>query len=447
MSDLPVPADPAAAPQVPVVSPQPPAPQTLVCANCHATLAGEYCAACGQRHEPHVHTVAHFAGEAFESISHADSRVWRTLLYLLTRPGRLTREFFDGRRVRYLPPFRLYLVISVLFFLVVGLGDSDRGPAIQIDKPNTAEDIAALNKVADALESRKSGPGGPSTTGEIAAQLRALAREQAAELEAEKAKSAESKPKVVAAPLVAQPSPLPDEGTPAPAPPATAEGDDAGADKAADTFAGELTEKIAQKKAEKAASRLRAADPDVDDAITLATGEEVEGGIEEFCRQFVAANSRDTSANDANRESVLRWCERFDDKGVGAIGEALAQNIPRAMFVFLPLLALCMKLIYWRPKRYYVEHLLFMVHNHAFVFLAATLVMLVGMIPYVGDYAALLYWATFFYMAWYIYRAMRNVYGQSRGLTVVKYFTLGFVYLIAGFTVFVLTFVYSTITF
>ena len=116
-------------PPVPVVSPpEPPQPLTLVCANCGAPLDGEYCAACGQRHEPHVHTVAHFAGEAFESISHADSRLWRTLWYLLARPGFLTREFFDGRRVRYLPPFRLYLVISVVFFLVVGLpeGADDR---------------------------------------------------------------------------------------------------------------------------------------------------------------------------------------------------------------------------------------------------------------------------------------------------------------------------------
>ena len=51
----------------------------------------------------------------------------------------------------------------------------------------------------------------------------------------------------------------------------------------------------------------------------------------------------------------------------------MVHNIPRAMFMFLPLLALVMKLLYWRPKRYYVEHLLFLIHNHAFVFLAATL--------------------------------------------------------------------------
>jgi hypothetical protein len=106
MSELPVPATTVAAPLVPAVSvPEPPAPQTLVCANCGQPLAGEYCAACGQRHEPHVHTVSHFAGEAFESISHADSRLWRTLLYLLIRPGFLTREFFAGRMVAAVPDY------------------------------------------------------------------------------------------------------------------------------------------------------------------------------------------------------------------------------------------------------------------------------------------------------------------------------------------------------
>lgn len=62
-----------------------------------------------------------FAGEAFESVTHADSRVWLTLRLLMTKPGFLTREFLEGRRARYLPPFRLYLVMSVLLFLVIAV--------------------------------------------------------------------------------------------------------------------------------------------------------------------------------------------------------------------------------------------------------------------------------------------------------------------------------------
>ena len=55
-------------------------------------------------------------------ISHTDSRLWRTLAALLLRPGYLTREFLAGRRARYLPPVRLYLVISLVFFLWASSG-------------------------------------------------------------------------------------------------------------------------------------------------------------------------------------------------------------------------------------------------------------------------------------------------------------------------------------
>ena len=388
MSDLPVPANPLAAPSVTVVSPpEPPAPLTLVCANCGQPLAGEYCAACGQRHEPHVHTVGHFAAEAFESISHADSRVWRTLLYLLIRPGFLTSEFFAGRRVRYLPPFRLYLVISVVFFIVVGLGGGEDKPDPDLFKLDSPEEIAKVNAVADQIAAKKIGPMSDEQSAKLAEQLHAIAEQQAANLKARKA--------------------APAKGT------NDADEDDAKESKKVD----------------------------------FMTGPGVENGVEKFCGDFRTAAAKDPAKTDANRRSVLRWCRKFEDRGAGAIGEGVAHNIPRAMFVFLPLLALCMKFMYWRPKRYYVEHLLFMVHNHAFVFLVAAIVMAVGLIPYVGDNAWPLYWAAFFYMAWYIYRAMRNVYGQGRGLTVLKYLTLGYLYFIAGFTVFMLTAIYSAITF
>src|SRR6188474_2233963 len=95
------------------------APAAELCANCQAPLRGQYCSACGQRHEPHIHSVAEFASEALEGLTHADSRLWRTLWSLVSKPGFLTREFIEGRRMRYLPPFRLYLVLSVMLFLVI----------------------------------------------------------------------------------------------------------------------------------------------------------------------------------------------------------------------------------------------------------------------------------------------------------------------------------------
>jgi uncharacterized protein DUF3667 len=381
MSELPVPV---------VTPPEPPKPQTLVCANCHADLSGEYCGACGQRHEPHIHTVAHFAGEAFESISHADSRLWRTLWYLFSRPGFLTREFFAGRRVAYLPPFRLYLVLSVIFFIVIGLGGSGKGLSVNIEKPRRAEDVAAMNELADQFDKGAIAPMTDEARERTANRLRAIAAEQAAELEQKKA----------------------------------AGGFDADGTKRA----------------------TKAGDADFD--VDLMTGEGVKDGIEDFCAGFRTSTKSGTNPETtAKQQSVLRWCQKYGDEGFGAVGETLAHNIPKAMFVFLPLLALCMKLMYWRPRRYYVEHLLFLVHNHAFVFLVLAAVMGVGLIPFVGDYAWPLYWAAFFYICWYIYKAMRNVYHQGRALTIVKYLTMGYVYILAGAIIFLLTFIYSTITF
>jgi hypothetical protein len=117
------------------------------------------------------------------------------------------------------------------------------------------------------------------------------------------------------------------------------------------------------------------------------------------------------------------------------------------MFVFLPLLALVMKPLYWRPKRYYVEHLLFQIHNHAFVFLVLATIALLEMIPVVGQHLGVVKFAAWLYMFWYLFRAMRVVYGQGRGLTVAKYLTIGFAYVIAAFVVLLLTALYSAMTF
>jgi len=133
------------------------------------------------------------------------------------------------------------------------------------------------------------------------------------------------------------------------------------------------------------------------------------------------------------------------DHGASLV-EAIVHNIPRAMFVFLPMLALFMKLLYWRPKRYYVEHLLFLVHNHCFVFLAFAISGALGHVPYVGDHIGWVEFLVWVYVVWYIFRAMRVYYGQSRALTFAKYFTIGVAYLATSITVLLLTAVYSALT-
>ena len=89
-----------------------------LCRNCNAGLTGRYCSNCGQIADVHVPSTRELVHEALEGLTHSDSRLWSTLKTLLFKPGKLTQEFIAGRRVAYLPPFRLYLILSVGFFLV-----------------------------------------------------------------------------------------------------------------------------------------------------------------------------------------------------------------------------------------------------------------------------------------------------------------------------------------
>lgn len=88
------------------------------CLNCRATLAGPFCAACGQRDIPPYPSVRELAGDAFHELSGWDGRFAVTLRELMTKPGRLTLEFLHGRRARYLAPVRLYLVASLVYFVL-----------------------------------------------------------------------------------------------------------------------------------------------------------------------------------------------------------------------------------------------------------------------------------------------------------------------------------------
>jgi hypothetical protein len=95
------------------------------CKNCDAVLLGRFCANCSQAADVHVPTTKELAHELLEGLTHSDSRLWRTLTTLWFKPGKLTEEFVAGRRVAYLPPFRLYLIVSILFFLTASFMPAD----------------------------------------------------------------------------------------------------------------------------------------------------------------------------------------------------------------------------------------------------------------------------------------------------------------------------------
>jgi hypothetical protein len=123
------------------------------CKNCNAVLLGRYCVNCSQAAEVHVPTTKELLHELLEGLTHFDSRVWRTLTCLWFKPGKLTEEFVAGRRLAYLPPFRLYLILSLIFFLMASFihptgnvinFDDAASPGVKGTRISSCDDIDAV---------------------------------------------------------------------------------------------------------------------------------------------------------------------------------------------------------------------------------------------------------------------------------------------------------------
>ena len=95
------------------------------CANCQSELAGPFCSQCGQSSRNRRGPIWRMLGEISEDIFTLDSKFHKSIYRLLFSPGYLSRQFIEGKRVAILPPIRMYLVISLLFFFVFDIPSPD----------------------------------------------------------------------------------------------------------------------------------------------------------------------------------------------------------------------------------------------------------------------------------------------------------------------------------
>jgi hypothetical protein len=115
------------------------------CLNCGKPLAGNYCGNCGQEAKNFRRPFFKLSSEAIQSLFELDGRAFRTLFFLLTKPAHLSKEYFSGRRVQYTPPLRLFLVISVSFFLLVSFYTSIMSieEALNPDESGSSEEASS----------------------------------------------------------------------------------------------------------------------------------------------------------------------------------------------------------------------------------------------------------------------------------------------------------------
>jgi len=324
-----------------------PAGEMPVCLNCGAHMRGQYCGQCGQRGSSRLISLWELLRDAFGDLFELDSRIWRTMTPLLARPGLLTHDYLQGRRARYMPPFRTYLVLSLLFFLVAFFNPRETFGIFY--EPQTLEQI-----------------------------------------EAEKQRKADK---------------VRDE--------LAAEGIVVGTGKPADEDHAEEEDGL---------------------NIRINDGGSVDGAcsVDEF-----TITGPEWLKKRLTPERLVHVCEQMKQDNGRQFLRNLFDKIPIALIVLLPIMAFVLKALYPLSRRYYVEHLLFFVHFHAFLFLILTLQILLGrinaLLPTPEAVGVLIIVAASFYVPVYLFVAMRRVYGQSRWLTAMKFVILNVCYL-AGFT-------------
>lgn len=127
-------------------------------------------------------------------------------------------------------------------------------------------------------------------------------------------------------------------------------------------------------------------------------------------------------------------CRKLAADGGKRLGPTFLATAPKLMFVFLPLMAAVATLFYWRPRRLYVEHLVMFLHTHALVFVVLSLTAVFNALQLAGLPGAGILGAAgaalLLYVPYYVYRAMRVVYGDGRGRTLMKFAAIGLIYFV-----------------
>ena len=109
------------------------------CNNCNQPLQGVYCSNCGQKDIQSL-KFSHLFKEFVDHNLDIDSKLFVTLKYLIIKPWFLTIEYWKGKRARYTSPFKIYLIISFIYFLLV---------SISTEPENIREDFKSSAKKDD----------------------------------------------------------------------------------------------------------------------------------------------------------------------------------------------------------------------------------------------------------------------------------------------------------
>ena len=349
------------------------------CRNCGTPLLSKFCMECGQKNHTYVAPLWNVLHDFAATHFGFDTKFFHSIFPLLFRPGFLTREYCLGHEERYIKPFRLYLFCSILFFFLAAFMWAS--PADTLDQNfSSAKHALTPATLSPAKKDEK--------RREIQKALTAISTAPGEPAE-----------KQYAAKLVQ------DELAALDAPPAASA---------------------------KAAATAAAPAPATRELGTGFTVDANPVGDSDVVHVNVKPGKGSTKLSEDNSfYKTMMYVKDHQDE----FKKKLKDNLPKMMFVLMPLIALFLKLFYMGSGRYLTEHFVFTLHYHAMLFVVLLFVMLIDfgarhfswLAPLKNEAGTVAGW----YMVIYLFLALRFFYQQSWFKTTLKFGLLFVTYFIA----------------
>ncbi len=388
------------------------------CMNCGTVLRGPYCHVCGQKDDDYRRPFMSLSNEFMSDNFQWDSRILRSLIPFVLMPGTLTRAFLQGRRGVYVTPLRLYVVISLIFFVTLAFSNvavlkfEVHGVAAQIEQ--------ALSDAQDGDAQDGAGRNGDGQDGD-----------------------GQSPPETPPVPEVPAVPEVPGE---------TESGEEVGGVRLNIDFGNDGDGEDRSEDETQAPDQAGASEPEPAPSEPPQEPGTVIGGVtiklDEIpsVRMFVRIDENERPNDQISGEVLEQLLENVEGDSsdvvlrlVQAVNLALREPrvfnqvlntwLPRLMIFLVPLMAFLLAILYARKKRlkrpvYFVDHLVFSLHFHAFIFFLMLLLVLKA--EYLGDLTNGEGSALFFFLAvcFYLFVGMKRIYEQGYIKTGFKFVML-----------------------
>jgi len=394
-----------------------------ICLNCNFSLRPEdnYCPNCGQENNTNKIPVRHLIFEVFEDFFHFDAKIWNTIKASFSKPGRITLDYLEGKRARYIPPVKFYVFVSFIFFLLLGkLSDH----AIEADKKS-------IVNVNDAIDSKD------ITLNELQGNKRVYHSKDSSDIRLlEFEYTSKDSLKKELKKLKESP----------------------------DSVLIKLLEKedidtsiVTRKKLREALALIPSNTPALD---SVKPKYSVYGKVEFTSKQEYDQFKRNIhNYSDEQVDSLLKsknenvsWFSRqmvkkmgkYDFKSKDDIKEithAIIKSISFTMFIMMPLTAILLLLIFYR-KKYYYEHLIFSIHIHTIFFIIFSVILTIQIFISDSFGGKLWGWAILACLI-YLVSSLRNNYAQSWGKTIAKFLLMSIPYFLISLILTILAVAYG----